>query len=73
MMMVVGEKKDLMQGNQGVKMARYGSQSSHENAKYSGVLKCKECGNKISIHKDTFVPPCHCGGTSWEYQTVTKR
>jgi len=54
-------------------MGRYGSQNSQSNAKFSGVLKCKECGNTISVHKGKFVPPCHCGNTSWEYQAVTKR
>jgi hypothetical protein len=54
-------------------MARYGSQKSNSKAKYSGVLKCKNCGNEISVHKGSLVPPCYCGGTRWEYQTVTKR
>lgn len=55
-------------------MGRLGTQKSHTNALYSGVLKCKKCkDNTISIHKGTFVPPCRCGGTKWEYQAITQK
>jgi hypothetical protein len=54
-------------------MGRLGSDSSGRPAQYSGTLKCKKCGNAISMNKGTRIPPCRCGGTSWEYQTITKR
>ena len=54
-------------------MGRHGSESSHSDAKYSGVLKCTSCSNTISVHQGKFVPPCRCGSTSWEYQSITKR
>ena len=55
------------------KMGRLGSENSHKDATYSGTLKCKNCGNLISVHQGVFVPPCRCGSTQWEYQTITKR
>lgn len=54
-------------------MGRLGSENSHRNAKHSGTLRCTNCDNTITVHKGKFVPPCRCGGTSWEYQTISKK
>lgn len=45
-------------------MGRHGSESSHSNTKYSGVLKCTSCSNAISVNQGKLMPPCHYGSTN---------